>query len=244
MNETELANKKVDISSMDRVINRPWHLENASGQMFIDNTADAGGMPYYIKRARDVRRHSRSYRGFAVGVCGVIHNRYGMRRDMIHGANFKDAEGLSPIDIHGEKFIMNALKAGDTLVSLTIVAPLQPDSRSGKEDPTLHPCYKCRGEIHRAGEATAKSLVVCANPEITAIQWGTIQDYIDHHNDTAHSLGTALFDETPALFHEDGLKPGEPIVFSDELDIDTSEWDRKVTFPLAEWIRQNQYPPD
>lgn len=240
MSEAGITETTAGLMSMDLHLRRPWHLLNEENVKFLNGVVTPEAVIYSLIRANMARRHAASYRMFNVGACGIVFRNDGSGRSLEHGANIKNGAGVAEVDKHAEKFIMDEVNKGDKLGALSVVAPLQEDSGSGKETPTLHPCYKCRQEILAGGQATENTLIVCANPGFTAVQWGGVKDFIGFHADKDNQLQTALFDETPELFRPTGLKPGEPIHLSDELDVDTVEWDRKVTFPLWKWIRQHQ----
>jgi hypothetical protein len=227
---------------MNTTLKRPWYLAGGEGYSFINTSVTPEQVLYSLIRARVARSRAESYRGFSVGVCGVILREDGMERILQHGANIKDGPGVSEIDKHGEDYVVEALKSGDVLASLAIVAPVQEDSDSGIEAPTLHPCFKCRDKIEAAGEATAKSLIVCSTPDITAVQWGNIADYQRFHAGHPDGLGTALFDETPEMFHPLTHPPNKPIDLRDSrFEVDTREWDMRVTTPILEWLIEHQY---
>lgn len=232
---------KAKLFKMDSRLHRPWKLLDGENYHFLTNVITPESIVYGLIRAMSARRHAESYRGFSVGVWGIIYRSDGQSYSLTHGANFKNGPGNSDVDIHAEEFVVNSLQAGDKLAGLTVIAPLQADSASGKETPTLHPCYKCREKIAGGGGSTKDTLIVCATPDITAVQWGGIEDYIRYHAGEDNGMATARFSEMPALFRPLGIAPGEPIDLSDpSLDIDTTEWDNKITYPVWEWIKSHQ----
>jgi hypothetical protein len=231
---------RFEITSRDLRATKPWLLTSDEYVTYLNGIATPGGVINCLVRARSIRLEAESYRAFNIGVCGLIFRNGGMSQHLAHGANMKSGPGKSEVDEHGEDFITNILQPGDTLSILTVVAPNQPDSSSAKESPTLHPCYKCRRKIKDLGEISAKTLIVTALPDITAVQWGGIEDYINAHTVDDFEPATAYFEETPELFRLPDVSPGKPIHLTPDLDIDTSEWDRKVSFPIWEWIKSNQ----
>jgi cytidine deaminase len=240
MRQPDYGRAKAEITSQDISAIKPWALTSSEFVTYFPNVATPDAVLHCLVKARQVRPKAESYRGFNVGACGLILRHNGMHRYLSHGANLKSSAGEAGIDVHAEEFITGHLKEGDTLAALAVVAPLQPDSASGKETPTLHPCYKCRERIQNLGEITAKTLIITATPDVKAVEWGSIDDYIRLHAEPDFELAVARFEETPDLFKPTGVKPGQPIELNDELDVDSSEWDRKITFPLLEWIKANQ----
>jgi cytidine deaminase len=237
MFKKDLSSTKVEVSNYNSSLIRPKRLEDGDKFKYLKGVVTSESILYPLTRARAVRRHADSHRNFSVGAAGQIFRRGGMIRFLEHGVNIKNEPGVASRDIHAEDFIMQTLKLGDKLASLAIVAPTQNDSESDIKAPTLHPCFKCRHKISDAGDSTKDSLIVCATPDIQNVQWGDISDYQNFHAGKPHNLATATFNDTPELFRPIPLKSGEPIDLRDpNMDVDTEEWDAKVTYPMIEWI--------
>lgn len=227
---------QVDVSNQDTKAVRPWRLLSGNGVEFLSIPTPDQVLNMLLK-ARDSRVLAESYRGFNVGASGLVISADGSDRLIKHGANFKDASGQSDIDIHAEELVLKRLRAGDKLAILAVVGYPQADHGSGLLSPTLHPCFKCRTMLGNSEHVADNTLVACATPSGDAVEWGTLNDFENFHRGQASNLTSVNFDIPPAIFTP--LPPQQAYDLSNpSLDIDTSEWDARVTFPLLEWTRQ------
>lgn len=174
----------------------------------------------WLVLAAMARRHAQSYRGFAVGVAAV-----GVRFENcfelygIHGTNVKPQEDAGPVNVHAEQMMLlmaRQLKL-DTLDTIALVGDLQPDTQSGKLQPTLHPCGICRSDLERSGLVTPQTLIISGAPDLSSVQWYNL-DGLSRYHESGDKSGIQTVNDLPPL--EDMKHVGET-----EFDI---AWEEQV----------------
>lgn len=230
--EIDYERSRAKVLGLDQTLERPWVLLENTERVEYENMPPLPDQALaMVLGARRARPLAESYRGFSVGACAMV-RRGGSAIAFGHGVNMKNAAGESAVDLHAEEAILRSLRPGDELTTLAIVGPAQEDRGSGREAPTLHPCtYRCLPLLSESEFVSRDTLIICNTPDGTQLEWGTVTDFQRYHDGDPSGVVSVSFEAFPAVLRP--VPKAETFKLS-ELDIDTTEWDAKVTFPLAE----------
>ncbi len=225
--------RREQLVERDRTLQRPDWVLSTEFVQYRPDVPTPDQVLHTVMRAMTAQQYAESYRDFNVGASAHINRGNNTQIVSKHGANYKNGSGDSSIDTHAEQLVLSELKVGDEIAVLVVVGDPQPDHGSGLESPTLHPCGKCRKLLDESEHITPSTLIVSISSDGKDIEWGTIDEYKAFHSGERDKLQGAGFDSKPQV-----LGP-LPLVFEnfhvkDANDIDTQEWDTKVTIPLME----------
>jgi cytidine deaminase len=223
------------VRDLNQTIQRPWRMLDQPGLSFRVGIATPSQILFTLLQAKEARRHAESYRGYAMGACGYINRRGGSQIAINRGANFKNAPGVAEIDIHAEQMVLKSLIPGDKLTTLAIVGPPQADHDNGRLSPTRHPCAMCLTRLSDSEHVTPETLIICATPDGKEVERGDLAAFKEFHVTGRNNLGQASFEGVPSVFRQIPTRGGVVIV-GNETELDTSDWDSQVTFPMAEWL--------
>ncbi len=235
MKEVDYERARAAVMGLGRTMERPWSMLD-----FEERTEPLPDKALStIIGAREARPLAESHRGFSVGACALIRRR-GEAIAISHGVNMKSSSGRSVVDLHAEETILNSLRPRDEVTVLTIIGPPQEDHGSGRQALTLHPCtYRCQPMLAESPHVGVDTLILCNTPDGTKLEWGTVADFQRYHRGEPADITSASFETTPSVLFP--VPRAEAYDLADPaLDIDTTEWDAKVTFPLVEWALQRR----
>lgn len=134
-----------------------------------------------IDNVRETRRKGVSHRGFRVGAFAIAHHRYHGYWPPFWGANFKKDPDDQTICAE-LRLVKSAEKAGfDQIVVLAVSGPPQKDEISGRESPTLHPCWRCRELFKESPLIHPKTLIFAVHPEEDIFELRTVEQLIRFH---------------------------------------------------------------
>ncbi len=135
-----------------------------------------------------------SYRNFRVGAAALY--LYKDEPHIAYGANFKGGKDCK-IDRHAEQEILVSLRAIGNVVCrvLAVSGDLQTDQHSGKLTHTLHPCGWCRDAIANSPLITPETRIVSARPDLSVIEYGQRDEYLQFHSGEVNSLRALAMEE-------------------------------------------------
>lgn len=135
-----------------------------------------------------------SYRNFRVGAAALY--LYGGELNVEYSANFKSSRDCK-VDRHAEQEILANLRAVGSVVcrALAVSGDLQIDQHSGKHTRTLHPCGWCRDAIANSPLITPETMIVSARPDLSIIEYGLRDEYLQFHSSKGMSLRALVTEE-------------------------------------------------
>lgn len=135
-----------------------------------------------------------SYRNFRVGAAALYLCNDEPRIE--YGANFKGGKDCK-IDRHAEQEILASLRSIGNVVCrvLAVSGDLQTDQHSGKHTHTLHPCGWCRDAIASSPLITPETVIVSARPNLSVIEYGQRDEYLQFHSGEVDSLRVLFAEE-------------------------------------------------
>ncbi|TWP15980.1 hypothetical protein EUA75_01170 [TM7 phylum sp. oral taxon 353] len=135
-----------------------------------------------------------SYRNFRVGAAALY--LYDDELYIEYGANFKGSKDCE-IDRHAEQEILAGLRVIGNVACrvLAVSGDLQTDQHSGKRTLTLHPCGWCRDAIVNSPLITLETMIVSARPDLSVIEYGQRDEYLQFHSGEVSSLRTLVTKE-------------------------------------------------
>jgi cytidine deaminase len=169
-----------------------------------------GNLLYAMQCAREAYPLAVSWRDFKVGATAVgVTPKY----QFLTGVNIKPDEDSS-INIHAEQLaLQKARDRGFTAVRmLVVVGNTQPDTQSGHEMHTLHPCGLCRQVIEDDPMVDNEvTLIASTTPDFHTLELYNLEG-LKSFNETGSEAGIARFSfpDMPLLFAPAPvLQPGE-----------------------------------
>ena len=136
---------------------------------------------FLIDYVRDVRKRAKSWREFNVGAFALAHSRYNGYFPPFWGFNVKE-NPEDKTDCAEKRLILSAEEAGfDRIIVLAVSGPLQKDEISGRESPTLHPCWRCRELFQESPIMHPKTLIFTVHPEFDIFELRTVEQLINFH---------------------------------------------------------------
>lgn len=177
-------------------------------------------VPELIDQARDTyydEREAYSYRGFRVGLSGLVMTRGSHDTGTLTAGNLKKV--AKPKLCAEQRFLARVRKAGyDQVVGFVLAATTDRTKITevtGLATPTLHPCDECRAKLSRSSLITDDTLVVSAGIDKDYYQvqrWGQLTDRY-------------------------GSEEEDALIYGD-IGFGFEEWDKRVTY-YDEFVRGN-----
>lgn len=135
-----------------------------------------------------------SYRNFRVGAAALYF--CDDEPHIEYGANFKGSKGCR-INRHAEQEILASLRDMGNVAcrALAVSGDLQTDQHSGRHTYTLHPCGWCRDAIANSPLITPETMIVSARPDLSVIEYGQRDEYLQFHSGEVNSLRTLVTEE-------------------------------------------------
>jgi cytidine deaminase len=132
------------------------------------------------------RWYARSYRGFNVGAIGFGYDFDLARHGIRFGFNQKlHADDPMADSMHAEQVVIRKLldSAYPHITAIAIYGPVQPDTHSGRETPTLHPCGICRSFMANTPQIDPyRTLIFTIRDEDTSERF-VLQELLQSHGD-------------------------------------------------------------
>ncbi len=160
--------------------------ENAVSErrlLALRRIAQAG--EHLVLRALEASRYSLSYRPFPVG-CAVLATNFRGRLQVFQGHNMK--VGKEARVTCGEVIAVgSAMQAGFThILALAVVGNAQPDQGSGLVTKTLHPCFRCRAELHAIPIVSRSAVILTATMQVAELLRGDTERGLAHIDPCTH----------------------------------------------------------
>jgi len=188
------------------VLRRPPEAYHLAGSFLADPHTYVGKLDnLFLPAARVAERDAISYRGFKVGVAGIV-SAHGEKVCIWHaGHNVKLKKDASAPNLHGEDFVLKM--ARDTkgiILAMIVVGPKQPDNGSSLKTPTLHCCDKCRAKFVQGPELFhEKAFIASIAPDFRTIELMTIPGLVQFHSSGGHDKrGIRTYRDLPEISKE------------------------------------------
>jgi cytidine deaminase len=118
---------------------------------------------HLILRAYKASTYSVSYRPFAVGSALVGISSHSLSAMRVYTGNNMKVHKDARVNCGEAAAIIAALQGGCWHIPLiAVVGTPQEDHGSGRTYPTLHPCFRCRGEFCRLKVITDQTIIITA----------------------------------------------------------------------------------
>ena len=136
-----------------------------------------------VRQARQASKKANSYRGFQVG-CAVLAGRKGKGKNRYRvfvGANLK------PIS-DGPKICAEQIAIGaaisngfERIIAIVVTGQPQPDSASGLNPLTLHPCWACRNLLESMPQVGQDTIILTTHNHSGPQEEHTLSELLARH---------------------------------------------------------------
>jgi len=136
-----------------------------------------------IRRAEAISFQGISHRDFQVGAIAVATNDFSSVLARLSGFNVKpDASGR--VNIHAEQMaIEKAKKYGlNRILAFAVWGEPQPDTQSGRDSPTLHPCGLCRDYMGKSGLIAPETIILSGGSDFRTAELYTYHELCEFHD--------------------------------------------------------------
>lgn len=142
--------------------------------------------PYLAAETRQIRSYANHHSGFKVGAVAVGYSDSGSF-GLFKGANQNLRLGPNPTKVCAEQVALQKLvhHRFEHLIAMFVSGPVQPDTQSGRDMPTLHSCGECRTVMAARPEVRDDTLVVSVHPDEDSYEIYTFGELV-----IAHDTGT------------------------------------------------------
>lgn len=184
---------------------------------------------------REMQASAVSHRDFFVAA-GALAVRGEHDVGWMYGYNIKP-DLSETINIHAEDVVLAKAKyhGYEKIAMLAVVGQPQEDHYSGKHPATLHPCGRCRPMLANDSLMSRNSGVVTATPDGTAIEFGTLQNYLDYYDEAVESGPTLSRFDAPLEHFSPLPLPENGVLKWQELGHDDEQlWHRRFVRPFEE----------
>lgn len=128
-----------------------------------------------------VERLGNSYRGFKVGAAVLALDDTSGRMGIVFGGNYTPYKGADWNCAEKGAFERARQRGFNRVLAVGVTGPLQPDSESGIESPTLHPCYRCRAMMDESDMTAPDTLIATSNLQETAYELFDLEGLLALH---------------------------------------------------------------
>ena len=129
-----------------------------------------------------VERLGESYRGFRVGAAVLALDSNLGRTGIYFGGNYTPFKGAEWNCAEKRAFEVVRAKGFTRVLGVAVSGPAQPDSVSGIESPTLHPCHRCRGLLATSDLVNEDTLVATTNLAEDEFELFTVKSLLALHD--------------------------------------------------------------
>jgi len=142
---------------------------------------------HLISRAQEASQYANSYRDFQVGSAVLAFNPQATEpANSYHvfvGANLKPAKD-GPKVCAEQIAIGSAIANGySVIIALAVTGERQPDSKSGLNPPTLHPCWECRTLLRDMPQVSDDTFIITTFNHGGPVEEHTMAEILAIHND-------------------------------------------------------------
>ncbi|HSW37580.1 MAG TPA: hypothetical protein VLG37_04415 [Candidatus Saccharimonadales bacterium] len=164
--------------------------------------------PYAMDLARGNRKLAVHHSGFRVGAVALAMSHAGDIA-IFSGANQNLFPGSNPTKACAEQIVLQKMlyHRFGRLIAMFSSGPVQPDTQSGIDVPTLHACGECRDVMEQQPAVKDDSLMVTVHPSEDLYEIYTFAELKDIHAQDGHL----------------------PLSFSHHTDPDFERWARSVS---------------